>query len=83
MQVTELYPVSRETIAGLIGQPQIVGALRDETVSIDLAKVFSFDALASRLNFKRIRAEGEDAGDEGAAAAEVAAGDASKPASTT
>ena len=83
MQVTELYPVSRETIAGLIGQPQIVGALRDETVSIDLAKVFSFDALASRLNFKRIRAEGEDAGEDAAAAAEVAAGDASKPASTT
>lgn len=81
MQVTELYPVSRETIVGLIGQPQIVGALRDESVSIDLAKVFGFDALASRLNFKRVRAE--DEADAEKKPDEVAAGDASKPLSST
>jgi hypothetical protein len=81
MQVTELYPVSRETMAGLLAKPEIVGAAREDLAIQDLKTMFGFDALASRLNFKRIRAEGED--DAETKPAEVAAGENSKPASST
>ncbi|MEY3141706.1 MAG: hypothetical protein RLY21_199 [Planctomycetota bacterium] len=81
MQVTELYPVSRETMAGLLAKPEIIGAAREDLAMQDLQTMFGFDALASRLNFKRIRVEGED--DADANPAEVAAGETSKPASST
>jgi hypothetical protein len=68
-------------MAGLLAKPEIVGAAREDLAMQDLKTMFGFDALASRLNFKRIRAEGED--DAETKPAEVAAGENSKPASST
>lgn len=81
MQVSELLPVSRETMAGLISKPEIIRATRDPADGGLVAKMFTFDALAERLNFKRIRAEGEEDAEKKPEG--VATGDTTKPASST
>jgi hypothetical protein len=72
LQVTELYPVSRETMNGLLATPEVVRATRDDAVAIDLKSVFGFDAVASRIGFKRIRLDDEKAGDKKPAGEEPA-----------
>ncbi|MFN9125899.1 MAG: hypothetical protein ACK5WD_08725 [bacterium] len=81
MQVSELFPVSRETMTGLIAEPGIARAVRDPADGNLVAEMFTFDALASRLNFKRVRTEGEE--DPDAKPEGVAAGEATKSASST
>ena len=81
MQVTELFPVSRESMTELLAKPEIVRASRDPADGNLVAEMFTFDALASRLNFKRVRTEGEE--DPDAKPEGVAAGEATKPASST
>jgi hypothetical protein len=81
MQVSELFPVSRETMTGLIAEPGIARAVRDPADGNFVAEMFTFDALASRLNFKRVRTEGEE--DPDAKPEGVAAVEATKSASST
>lgn len=81
MQVSELFPVSRETMTGLIVEPGIARAVRDPADGNLVAEMFTFDALASRLNFKRVRTEGEE--DPDAKPEGVATGETTKPASST
>lgn len=81
MQVSELFPVSRETMTGLIAEPGIARAVRDPADGNLVAEMFTFDALASRLNFKRVRTEGEE--DPDAKPEGVATGETTKPASST
>lgn len=76
-QVSELLPLSRESMDGLRATPEVARAARDDSVSVDLSKVFSFDAVAHRIGFKRLNeeklADGEHGGDSKAPAAATTA----------
>ena len=79
MQVTALSPASKETVESMRVKPASARVARDESMFVDITKVFGFDELARRTGFKQIRSseeeggEGEVAKDSGVAAGSTGA----------
>jgi hypothetical protein len=84
MQVTALSPASKETVETMRVKPVSARVARDESMFVDITKVFGFDELARRTGFKQIRSSEEEDG-EGDAAKDsgVAAGSGSTATPTT
>ncbi len=59
LQISDLSPLTVEQYATVAANPQSVGIVREDGYAIDPAKMFSFEALSKRYDFKLTRLESD------------------------